>query len=376
MIIMVYGKKRKKQIFLDRFRFFLYEVALGFILIFLLLLIPVFLIPLIVSTESELYGILIYSSRAIMVFIGVPLILHFSNLLFQDKKKNVIGEEDISPAMGHLRLFKVTKKNYQYQILYGLLIFFLVFLPLDFFTYLLVPKMLEYQSITLASRPTDIYLGGSYVIFLISVIVIQLSVGITEETVSRGLLTKRGSEHYFRMSAVLISAIYFGLGHFAYFLDPISRFYPIWYPFIWFLQAFFIGIILSLLVLRRKWLIPAIIAHTLNNIISAHAVWNFLIPLQSYVGDPVNLIIHSSEGNSFSGIIFYLYTPLLIIGVILLIWQFPRIKGGLSIGIKMFREYFKFDVRGEKTIGDRIFRVFIDIVVAMLIFLMGIMITI
>ena len=376
MIIMVYGQKRKKQIFLDRFRFFLYEVALGFILIFLLLIIPIFLIPLIVGTESELYGILIYSSRAIMVFIGVPLILHLSNLLFLDKKKNVIGEEDISPAIGHLRLYKVTKKNYQYQILYGFLIFFLVFLPLDFFTFLLAPKMLEYQSIALASKPSNIYLGGSYVIFLISLIVIQLSVGITEETVARGLLTKRGSEHYFRMSAVLISSIYFGLGHFAYFLDPISRFYPFWYPFVWFIQMFFVGIILSLLVLRRKWLIPAIIAHTLNNIVSAHAVWNFLRPIQAYVGDPVNLLIHSNEGNSFSDIAFYLYTPLLIIGVILLIWQFPRIKGSLSIGIKMFKEYFEFDERGEKNNGDRIFRVFIDIVIALLIFIMGIMIAI
>ena len=373
---MVYTQKRKRQIFLDRGRFFLYEVALGFVFIFMLLLIPVFLIPLLVGTESVLYGILIYSSRAIFVLIGVPLILHVSNLLFLDKKKNVIMEEDVSPALGHLKLYKVTKKNYQYQILYGFLIFFLIFLPLDFFTYLLVPKMLEYQSITLASKPTDIYLGGNYVVFIVSLIVIQLSVGITEETVARGLLTKRGSEHYFRMSAVMISAIYFGLGHFAYFLDPISRFYPFWYPFIWFLQAFFIGIILSLLVLRRKWLIPAIIAHTLNNIVSAHAVWNFLIPLQSYVGDPVNLILNRNLGNSFSGLIFYLYIPLFIIGLILLVWQFPRIKGGLSIGINIFKEYFKLDESIEKTNGDRIFRVFIDIVIAMLIFLMGIMIAI
>ena len=358
MIIMPYGQKRKTQIFLDRGRFFLYEVALGFVLIFLLMLIPVFLFPLIVDTNSVLYGILVYSSRAIMVLLGVPLVLHISNLLYIDKKKNVIMEEDISPAMGHLKLFKITKNNYQYQILYGLLIFFFIFLPLDFFTYLLVPRMLEYQSVALASKPTDIYLSGDYGTFLISVIIIQLSVGIVEETVARGLLTKRGSEHYLRMSAVMISALYFGLGHFAYFLDPISSFYPFWYPFIWFLQAFFIGIVLSLLVLRRKWLIPAIIAHTLNNIFSAHAVWNFL------------------KGNNFSDVLITLYIPLLIIGVILFVWQFSLIKGGLSIGIDMFKEYFKFAEKGEKTIGDILFRVFTDIVMAILIFIMGIMISI
>ena len=103
---------------------------------------------------------------------------------------------------------------------------------------------------------------------------------------------------------------------------------------------------------------PAIIAHALNNIISAHAVWNFL------------------QGNNFKDVAIYLYTPLLIIGIILLIWQFPRIKGSLSIGFKMFKEYLQIDENSEETSGDRAFRIFFDIFAAFLIFLMSLMIAI
>ena len=348
---------RKKEIALDRLRFFVYEVALGFVLIFICLLIPAFLIPSLVGEESLLYGILLYSLRAIFVFIGVPLIFIISNIVFESQKRNVIIEEDISSAKGHLKLYKMTNKNYKYQILYGLLIFFLVFLPIDFFGYLLIPDMLEYQASALPD--TDIYLTSAtpYILFLISVIIIQFSVAVTEETISRGLITKRGSEYFFRMSAVMISALYWGFGHFVYFLNPIPGF-SIWYPFIWFLQAFVIGIVLSLFVLRKKWIFPVIIAHTLNNIVSAHAVWS----LNNYI--------------DFSVVALYLYLPLLIIGCILFIWQFSQINESLSIGFKMLKSYFKRDKASEDTKGDIIFRVFFDIIMALIIFLMGFMIMI
>jgi len=350
--------QKKKEIALDRLRFFLHEVALGFILIFVCLLIPAFLIPSLIGVGTPLYGILFYSLKALFVFLGVPLILIISNIVFESEKRNVIIEEDISPSKGHLMLYKMSNKNYKYQILYGLLIFFLIFLPIDFFTYVLIPQMLEYQSYALPD--TDFYLqsGASYLLFLISVIIIQFSVAISEETISRGLLTKRGSEHFFSMSAVMISALYFGFGHFAYFLDPISRLYPIWYPFIWFLQAFIIGIVLSLFVLKKKWIFPVIIAHTLNNIVSAHAIWSF------------------NNAIDFSVVALYLYCPLLIIGCVLFIWQFTQIKESLSSGFKMLVSYFKRDNMNEDTKGDLIFRIFIDILMGLLIFLMGFMIMI
>jgi len=352
-------KKRKLEIIRRRIRFFYQEVVWGFLIAFVFLLLPFFVIPLIVEEGSPLYGISYYTLRAILVFVAIPLVFPLSNLIFESQKRNIIMEEDVSPSIGHLRLYKMTKNNFKYQILYGFLIFFLVFLPIDFFTYFLIPEMLEFQAYALASKTTDSYLlENNYFLFLVVVIIIQFSVAITEETVSRGLLTKRGSEHFLKISAVIISALYWGLGHFAFFLDPISRAYPIWIPFIWFLQAFFIGIILSLLVIRRKWLFPAIIAHSLNNFISAHAVWSFL------------------QGNAFTAVALYLYYPLLIVGCMMFVWYYSQIKEGFSIGISMLKTYFVRDKTIEETKGDTVFRIFIDILMGIIIFVMGFIIMI
>jgi membrane protease YdiL (CAAX protease family) len=353
------GQSRKKEIAKKRFRFFIYELFWVFIGVFALLLVPFFILPLFINENSVLYGTFFYSFRAIIVFSGVPIILYLFNLVFEPQKRDLIIEEDVSAAMGHLKLYKMSKKNYKYQILYGILIFFLVFLPIDFIGYILVPGMLEYQAIALSSRITDIYLlDPNYFVFLISVIIIQISVAISEETIFRGVITKRGGVYFFKYSAVIISALSFGLGHFAYFIDPISRLYPFWYPIIWFIQAFFIGIILSLLVLRRKWLIPAIIAHALNNIISAHAVWSLL------------------QGNDFTVVGLYLYYPLLIIGCILFVWYYSRIKEGLSIGIGMLKTYIRREDKFEKTQGDSTVRVLVDILMGLIIFLMSFMVSI
>ncbi len=353
------GQSRKKQIAKKRFRFFIYELFWVFIGIFALLLIPFFIVPLFISETSAFYGTLFYSFRAIIVLSGVPIILYLFNLVFEPQKRDLIIEEDVSAAMGHLKLYKMSKKNYKYQILYGVLLFFLVFLPIDFFGYLIVPGMLEYQAIALSSKITDIYLlDPNYFIFLFSVIIIQLSVAISEETIFRGVINKRGGVYFFKYSAVIISSFSWGLAHFAYFLDPISHLYPFWYPIVWFMQAFFIGIILSLLVLRRKWLIPAIIAHALNNIISAHAVWSLL------------------QGNSFTIVGLYLYYPLLIIGCILFVWYFSQIKEGFSIGINMLKNYFKREDKFEKSKGDSIVRVLFDILMGLIIFLMSFMVAI
>ena len=351
----------KKRIAKKRFTFFLYDVALVFVFIFILLIIPLFTVPLIAEEESVLYGILFNVIRAIIIFLGIPLILYLTNLIFEFQKKKVIIDEDISPATGHLKLFKVTKKNYKYQILYGFLIFFLVFLPMDFFTYLLIPETIGYQSVVLGIKTTNYYLSpftNDYFVFLTSAIIIQISVSITEETISRGFLAKRGSEYYLKMSAVVISSLYFGLGHLAYMLEFIS-----WYPILWFFQAFIIGIILSLVVLRKKWILPVIIAHALNNIVATHTIWNFW------------------QGNSFQVVALNMYMPLFLIGIVfityclLIVWPLSSVKRGISNGFALFKTYFKRDTE-EKTIGDTLFRVFFDILIGCLIFLMGFLIAI
>ena len=160
------------------------------------------------------------------------------------------------------------------------------------------------------------------------------------------------------MSAVIISSLYFGLGHLAYLLDVIS-----WYPVIWFVQTFVVGIILALFVLRKKWILPVIIAHALNNIVSANTIWSYW------------------QGISFQIITFFVYIPLFIIGVLfvavclILVWDASSSKKGLLNGFSTFKTYFKRDSE-EFTTGDTFFRIFIDIIIGILVFLLGLLIAV
>jgi membrane protease YdiL (CAAX protease family) len=349
-------KNPLKMIFRQRM-YFLLEVLIVFIGILIFMLIPVYLIPLLIDVNSVLYEPVVYSVRAIVLILGVTIFLYFANFIMESQKRKIILEEDISPSKSFLKLFNITKSNFKYQFLYGILILFLIFIPLDFFTYLLIPEMLYYSVEALspnAEFSLNSYLLENYVIFLFSVIIIQIFVAIYEESLTRGFLTNRGSEYVQKMSAVIISSFFFGLGHFGYILNPSSNI-PVSFLFIWFLQTFLVGIILSMITLRRRWLFPVILAHAGNNIISAHAIWNFI------------------NGISFN-VMTIVYIPLLIVSIILFVWQFSRIKESLSIGFKEFKEYFKNDQSiGEDTI-EKFARIMLDFLVGLIIFLIGIII--
>ncbi|MFX0041551.1 MAG: CPBP family intramembrane glutamic endopeptidase [Candidatus Hodarchaeota archaeon] len=350
--------KKKTTILKERFRFLVLDVIWYFMIIFALLFLSLASLELFADKTSVSYGIILYIERAILIFIAVPIAFFISKFISPPHKREIIIAEDITPFKGFLKLYKVTKKNYKYQFLYGILIYFFVFLPLDFFTYLLIPDMVSYQAYSLSSNASNAYLFRDYFTFLVAVIIIQFCVSFSEETIFRGFITKSGSERINRISAVIIASLAWGLNHFAYYFDPISESYPFWYPFIWFIQASIIGIILSLLVLRRKWIFPVILAHALNNIISAHALWNFL------------------DGNDFGVIALFLYYPLLIIGIELFIWQYPRIKESLSIGFKLLKDYFKSDKEYLESVGDKLFIIFIDLLIGIMIFLVGFLILI
>ncbi|MFX1256998.1 MAG: lysostaphin resistance A-like protein [Promethearchaeota archaeon] len=349
------ANKKENKIVLDRMRFFV-EVVIIFFGIFLFMLIPRVFLPFFIDENSIFYGPLYYILRAVAIFIAIPAFLFLSNKILETQKKNVIIEEDITPSMEHLKLYSINKDSFKDQLLIGILLLFIIFIPLDFLIYLLFPGMLEYSGVSLTSHATDSYLLKSYTVFIISVIIIQICVSIYEESLTRGFLTKRGSDYFHKISAVLISSLYFGLMHFAYYFNPISKNYPIWYPFIWFLQTFFVAILLAIVVLRKKKLFPVIFAHAINNIISAHAIWSYL------------------QGNEFIVITVYLYIPLLIISVVLFIWQFPRIKESVSNGFKDFKTYFKIDNTIGESKGELYFRILFDFLIAILILAIGLFI--
>jgi len=339
--------------------YFLFEVLVIFLGIFIFMLIPTFLLPLIIDVNAIIFDALYYLVRALIIVAAIPLFLYLSNFLMEKQRKTLILEEDISPSRNFLSLFKITKKNFKFQLLYGVLLLFLIFIPLDFFTYLFSPELLNFVSEALEPAgefSLNSYFNESYFIFLLSIIFIPLFVALYEESLVRGFLTNRGSDYVNRMSAVILPSFFFGLGHFRYiFSGPVVGF-PIIFPIIWFLQTFLVGIVLSMVVVRKHWIFPVIFAHTLNNVISSFSIWNHINHID------------------FSFMTFYVYIPLLIIGIILFIWQFSRIKESLSIGWKEFKTYF---VRDE-TIGENSvetgFRIVMDFFFGLIIFLIGIII--
>jgi len=323
------------------------------------MLIPFFLLPFLVDTNSVIFEPLFYLLRAIMLIAAIPLFLYLANFIMEKQRNKLILEEDISPSRNFLSLFNVTKKNFKFQLLYGVLLLFLIFIPLDFFTYLFSPDMLSWLAIALEPAgefSLNSYFNENYYIFLFSIIIIPLMVAIYEESLVRGFLSNRGGDYVNGMSAVIITSFFFGLLHFdIVFLRP-SLGLPIIFSLIWFLQTFIVGIILAMVVLRKHWIFPAIFAHTLNNVISSFSIWNYI------------------NGQDFSFMTIFVYIPLLIIGIILFIWQFSRIKESLSIGFKEFISYFTRD----KSIGegslDTIVRIILDFLFGIIIFMIGLVI--
>ena len=347
-----------KIIFFQRL-YYLFEVLIIFLGIFVFMLIPSLLLPSFIDFNSIIFEPLFFILRAAIIIVAIPLFLYLANFIMESQRKRLILEEDISPSKNFLTLFNITKKNFKYQLLYGILLLFLIFIPLDFFTYLFLPETLSYLSTVLnptAEFSYNSYFMENYYVFLISVIIIQISVAIYEETLFRGFLANRGSDYLKKMSAVIITSFFFGLGHFSYIFTIPSIGLPIIFPIIWFLQTFFVGIILAMLVLRRRWIFPVIFAHAVNNIISAHSIWNFI------------------NGNDYSLMSFNVYIPLLIISIILFVWQFSRIKESLSIGFKEFFSYFKNDNEiGENWLG-KIVRIMMDFLFGLIIFIIGVII--
>ena len=339
--------------------YYLLEVLIIFLGIFIFMFILTFLLPSLIDVNSVIYEPLYYLLRAVIPIISIPLFLYLATFIMEKQRKKLILKEDISPSRNFLSLFNITKKNFKFQLLYGVLLLFLIFIPLDFFTYFFSPEMLSFMSEALnpaGEFSLNSYFMESYFVFLLSVIIIQISVAIYEESLVRGFFTNRGRDYVNRMSAVILPSFFFGLGHFGYIFTRPSPRFPIIFPMIWFLQTFFVGIILAMVVLRKHWIFPAIFAHTLNNVISAHAIWNYI------------------NGKDFSFMSMYVYLPLLIIGILLFFWQFSRIKESLSTGFKEFRTYFARDKNIEERSLDTIVRIIMDLLFGLIIFLIGVII--
>ncbi|MBN1801199.1 MAG: CPBP family intramembrane metalloprotease [Candidatus Lokiarchaeota archaeon] len=345
-------KKSYSKLVEDRTYFFI-EILIVFI-VTIFFLIPSFLVEFFIDNNSIFFAPLFFSTKALGILFGIPVSLLIVQKLGKFSTESPRFQSKVNLWIGHLKLFKISKSNVKFQLLFGLLLLFLIFIPVDFITSLLIPEVLDYQAVMLTSDPKGNYFLEDFQIFIISAIIIHISVAIIEESIARGLIAKRGAENLPIISAVLISSIYFGLGHFTYLLNPLSSNYPIWFPFIWFVETFGIGVILALFIIKKKWIFPVIFAHALNNIISAFSIWYCL------------------QGFEFFYLTIFMYVPLLVISIILLVINFKRIKESIKTGFSMLGNISK-DERKPKSL-DVLITIMLDFVFACLIFLVGILI--
>lgn len=345
----------RREIALKRLKFLFYEIVPIFLLIFIFQLLEWILLSFIVDQSSALSGVLFYFIRALVIFSAVVVVFSVYNRF--KKEKSNISKEELKLHIGFLRLYNITKKNYKFQLLYGILLFFLVIIPLEFLMIISFPHTVSYRATSLIFKKENSFLLlSNFVLFLFSSCIIGFSNSFSEETIFRGLVTKRGSEHFYKLSAVMISAIYFAF--FEVFVKSTLLAVDFYIGVIWFIKSFLIGLVLSLTILRRKWLLPLIIAKTFDAIISNIIIWEFL-----QVGDITNLLN-------------FIYGPLLIISLVLLIFQRSRIKESLQIGTKMVKSYFKNNKKQKESSGDKVFRILFDIILAFMLFLFGFFISV
>ena len=345
----------RREMASKRLKFLFYEVVPIFLVIFVLLILEWVILPLLVNQTSALFGMLFYLIRALAIFLVIILFLFVSNKY--KKKNSQPTKHGIAPHFGYLKLYKMSKKNYLYQLLYSLLLFFLILIPLEFLFSYFLPETVTYRAASLAfGRENSYLLLNDISQFLLFSIIIQLSISISEESIFRGFITKRGSEYFNKISAVMIST--FSFTFIEFFLNPIILTASFYIGVIWFIKSFIIGLILSLTIIRRKWLFPMIIAKTIDSIITSVIFWAFL------------------NGGNFTQLLIFIYTPLLLISLIILLLQHSRVQESLKIGIKMIKSYSKNDISLEETSGDKVFRLIFDVFIAFLSFIFGILISI
>ncbi|MHA1671277.1 MAG: CPBP family intramembrane glutamic endopeptidase [Promethearchaeota archaeon] len=345
----------RREIAKERMRFFFYEIAIIFLLIFGIMISEWILLPLIVNQNTLLFGMLFYYIRALAIALVIIIFLYISNK--KSTLSSQLAEKELKLHIAYLKLYNMTKKNYSYQLLYGLLLFFLILIPIEFLISIFLPNTIPSLAISLAIKKENSFLLiDNFALFLLLSVVIQFSISFTEETIFRGLITKRGSEHFNNMSAVMISTLYFAF--IEIFLNPVIMTISYYSGIMWFIKSFIIGLVLSLTIIRRKWLFPLIIAKTFDSIISSVIFWDFL-----------------RDGN-YTQLLISIYCPLLIISLIILIVQRSRVKESLQIGKNMIKSYFRNEEKLEESSGDKVFRIIFDIFFAFLLFLFGILISV
>jgi len=265
------------------------EKRLHFALSILFLVIINYIFRLIFNTILELFS-LNELTKILLSYIAYAILMIFSAILvfyIFSKTSLKLGEEEesksemqsltikqkVGPSLNSL-FQGFTFKNFGSQLKSALILICIIYIPLDFFSYVfpLIFKLdvLEYQYNALTSSFLGSYLSYDINLMIIMTIIIHFFVALKEEFVYRGFYIFMGEKKLNKSTAFIYSAILFGLAHFSYIFTTIedgsSFFFPAW----WFFNATIIGITSAYFYISKKQLWPLIIAHWVNNVISAN----------------------------------------------------------------------------------------------------------
>ncbi len=256
------------------------------------------------STAEDAIDVSIFLLLLLATLGSLPIIATLKHVIQPNQKKAL--KEEIS---NQFSIFSITRKNWARLVKHALLMWLVVFVPLDFLSYLF-PGMLEFQANSLYAPAAGESLGqGLYLViptfgvFIGFSILVHFLVAVREETLYRGVLQFWGQEKAGMTSAMVISAIVFGLSHFSYWFSNMDK--PIYFPLWWGASGLFVGLMLGFYLRATGHILPMILAHWWNNVVSTIAVWMFLPPQN--VADPM-----ATLG-------WVLYLPLMLLGVVLLL---------------------------------------------------------
>ena len=222
-------------------------------------------------------------------------------------------------------IFALPKGERSVQFQHAILMFLLIFVPIDLISYL-IPGMLQYEagSIYVLGTQEGLYLAlPTFSIFFVLALTTQFFVATTEEIRFRGVVQYLNQNQVGATSAIVISALAFGLSHFSYFFSNLGQ--PIIFPIWWGLSGFFIGLVLSFYLKTRKRILPIIIAHWWNNIMSTVPLWMFIT-----TGDALRTI---------STLSLVMYLPLLVAGAILAIIWHKKVRIAATLAKQEFLVY-------------------------------------
>jgi membrane protease YdiL (CAAX protease family) len=219
--------------------------------------------------------------------------------------------------------FKITKKDVKPQILATMILLCCVYIPLDFISYL-VPGILDFQAKALLVSDINQYLLWDLPIMLMVSSFVHFFVALREEFFYRNFIISTASNQINKETGFIYSAFLFGLAHFSYIFVPVEENLSIFYPFWWGLNALFIGLISAYYYHKTHHLWPVIIAHWLNNVISAYVTKNYI------------------EGNDFWQYSFLnIYLPVILCGIILGIFNRKTISHSIKDLFHLIKTYLK-----------------------------------